>query len=63
MRKRRAKRLGSRLSVSLTLDQKDAIEALASRSGVPLAWVMRRAVERLLERPDDLGLPPAGKGD
>jgi len=63
MRKRRAKRLGSRLSVSLTTDQKDAIEDLASRTGVPLAWVMRRAVERLLENPDDLGLPTTGKGD
>ena len=38
-----------RLSVTLPTDVHDALEQIAERNGVSLAWVMRKAAEQYVE--------------
>ena len=42
------KKFGPRLTVSLTVSDYDALNALAQKDEVSLSWVVRRAVERYL---------------
>jgi hypothetical protein len=39
-----------RVTTTLTRAQHDAIEQIASRNHVKMAWVIRQAVERLIEQ-------------
>ena len=38
-----------RVTTTLTKSQYDALERLAKKHGVKVAWLVRRAVERLIE--------------
>jgi hypothetical protein len=48
--RRRAKTLGSRLTVSLTQEQHKGLQELADKHSVTLAWLARYAVDQLLRR-------------
>jgi hypothetical protein len=55
-----------RVTTTLTLAQKGELERIAAREGVKVAWLVRRAVERLIDQanggpmlPFDLGLRDA----
>jgi hypothetical protein len=39
-----------RVTVTLSRDQKADLERIAKQNGVKLAWLMRRAAERLIEQ-------------
>jgi hypothetical protein len=48
--KGRSKKFGPRLTVSLTGDDYDALNALADKDEVSISWVVRRAIEEYLRR-------------
>ena len=46
--KRKLKKFGPRVTVSLTASAYDTLNALAQKDEVSVSWVVRRAVERYL---------------
>lgn len=46
--KRKLKKFGPRLTVSVTTSDYDALNALAKKDEVSVSWVVRRAVEEYL---------------
>ena len=49
-----------RVTTTLTKAQHDAIEQIANQNRVKVAWVIRQAVERLIELADGGPLLPLG---
>jgi hypothetical protein len=47
-----------RVTTTLTKDQNEALERLAKKNGVAKAWLIRRAVERLIEQSEGGPLLP-----
>lgn len=47
-----------RVTTTLTTSQHDALERIAAQNGVKVAWVVRRAVERLIEQAEGGPLLP-----
>ena len=47
-----------RLSVSLTIEQRDQLAQIAHDHRVSIAWVVREAIERLLKEPAPLFRAP-----
>lgn len=47
-----------RVTTTLTKSQHDALERLARKNGVKIAWLVRRAVERLIEQAEGGPLLP-----
>jgi hypothetical protein len=47
-----------RVTTTLTKEQHDAIEHIANQNHVKLAWVVRQAVERLIEQAEGGPLLP-----
>ena len=39
-----------RLTTTLTAEQKRELDRIAAENGVPVAWLIRRAVERMIEQ-------------
>ncbi len=60
--KRKPKKFGPRLTVSLTAGDYDALNALAQKDEVSVSWVVRRAVERYLHGFVMYGRPRCCKG-
>lgn len=48
--KRRPKKLGPRVTVSVTSGDFDALNMLASKDDVSVSWVVRRAIDEYLHR-------------
>lgn len=46
----RLRRFGPRLTISLTGDDYDGLQLLASKREVSVSWVVRRAVQEYLDR-------------
>ena len=44
---------GKRLTVSLSVEQREALEAIAAKNGASLAFVVRRAVRDFVEKHRD----------
>ena len=48
----------TRVTVTLTTDQRAALKRIAKANGVAESWLIRRAVERLIEQADGGPLLP-----
>jgi hypothetical protein len=47
-----------RLTTTLTVQQKQELDRMAAENGVKVAWLIRRAVERMLEQAKGAPLLP-----
>lgn len=54
----KAGREAERVTTTLSKSQHEALERLAKKNGVKVAWLVRRAVERLLEHAEGGPLLP-----
>jgi hypothetical protein len=48
----------ARVTTTLTISQRDALERIAAQNHVKVAWVIRRAVDRLIEQAEGGPLLP-----